>query len=148
VPFHDADDYHSPENVQKMSGGSPLDDGDRIPWLESLAREMRHWAQSGGAVLACSALKVSYRKILMTGCSDLLWVYLRASRDTISERLRERPEHFMPFSLVDSQLEALEEPGPEAIILDATLSPSVLVAQIQEQIARWLDDRNKDTEDP
>src|SRR6266513_2522014 len=112
VEFVEADEYHSPENVERMSRGIPLTDDDRALWLRSLAKRIRKASDAGtGLVVSCSALKRSYRDILRAGASDLRFVFLKGDRALIAERLRGRALHFMPASLLDSQLATLEEPS-------------------------------------
>ena len=86
IPFHDGDEFHPPENVQKMARGIPLVREDRLPWLRTMAGEMVGWEESGGAVLACSALKAEYRDILSEGDTSIAWVYLRGSKELILSR--------------------------------------------------------------
>jgi carbohydrate kinase (thermoresistant glucokinase family) len=128
LPFHDGDAFHPAGNVSKMSAGIPLDDADREPWLEILAGKIREWNQSGGAVLACSALKEKYRETLRRG-GDTRFVLLEAPRKVIAERLRHRTEHFMPPSLLDSQFAALEIPA-DAIHIATESSVQESVADI------------------
>lgn len=107
IPFYDADDFHPPANVAKMSSEKPLTDEDRMPWLQTLAEQLMEWPS---AVLACSALKESYRKVLNIE-PGLKWVYLQGSRDTILQRMNARSDHFMKPAMLDSQLSTLEEPA-------------------------------------
>jgi gluconokinase len=116
VPFIEGDDYHSPENVRRMSSGIPLTDEDRAGWLQMLAGLIRDAKDAGtGLVLTCSSLKRSYRDVLRAGASPkpLRFIYLRGTREVIGERLRARKGHFMPPALLESQFEALEEPTPD-----------------------------------
>lgn len=106
-PFLDADEFHPPENVAKMAAGTPLTDADRQPWLELLNKKLRGLEN---AVLACSALKESYRKILAQGLTDYRFVHLRGSIELIRARLGERRHRYMPASLLESQFAALEPP--------------------------------------
>lgn len=109
--FFDADDFHSPENKAKMSAGIALDDIDRTPWLESLSRSIQDWlALESCTVLACSALKASYRRILDGGDRRVLFIYLKLSFAEIEKRLAARKDHFMNKDLLESQFSALEEP--------------------------------------
>lgn len=109
--FLDADDLHPQANIDKMSRGLPLDDADRMPWLEALAAALDVAAQSApGAVLACSALKKSYRDILASGGRAVRFVYLEGSADLVAERLRQRQGHFMSPDLLASQFDTLEVP--------------------------------------
>lgn len=103
--FLDADDFHPPENLAKMRAGIPLDDADRAPWLDRLAAEL---AARPRVVLACSALKRRYRDRLREAAPDLHFVILDVPRETLEQRMRER-NHFMPPSLLDSQLATLED---------------------------------------
>jgi gluconokinase len=116
IPFIEGDDYHPPENVQRMSSGIPLTDDDRAGWLELLAARIREAKDAGtGLVLSCSALKRSYREILRDAATPepLRFIFLRGTREVIGERLRARKGHFMPPALLESQFEALEEPAPD-----------------------------------
>lgn len=113
--FIEADDFHSPASKSKMMAGEPLDDADRAPWLAVLNAELLERAP---AVLACSALKQSYRNRLSTGLS-IRFVWIRTSRELAAQRVSGRPGHFMPTNLVQSQFETAEIPR-EAIFLSAT----------------------------
>ena len=105
--FLDADEFHPSENVAKMSAGTPLEDADRWPWLERLNEELR---QRTNAVLACSALKESYRQVLCKGV-DCRIVHLRGDLRLLRARLQERQHRYMPASLLESQFAALEPPA-------------------------------------
>lgn len=105
LPFVDADDLHPDANVAKMAAGTPLDDEDRWPWLDIVAQALRDSA--GGAVVACSALARRYRDRIRAGASDAVFVELKVSAEELSRRMTSR-EHFMPSSLLASQLAALE----------------------------------------
>lgn len=135
LPFHDADDFHPAENVARMSAGQPLTDEERYPWLENLASHLVDWDAGGGAVLACSALKQSYRNILRQGSPDLQFVYLKAAPALVRERIERRTDHYMPAELVDSQFEILEEPE-EAIEVDAALELEQVVDHIMTRLPR------------
>lgn len=111
LPFIEADDFHSKENVSKMSRGIPLNDEDRHPWLQLLSYELQWHEQNNGAILACSALKESYRKILQGGLHEkIVWIYLKGEQDALKKRIKNRTEHFMPEALLQSQMATLEEP--------------------------------------
>ncbi|TVR16873.1 MAG: gluconokinase [Balneolaceae bacterium] len=112
LPFFDADDFHPEENVEKMRNVIPLNDEDRKPWLLNLSQKISEWNRSGGAVLACSALKESYRKLLISksGQNQVQFIYLQGSKGLISERMKIRTGHYMPAELLDSQFKDLEEP--------------------------------------
>ena len=127
--FLDADEFHPAENVAKMSAGTPLEDADRWPWLERLNEELR---QRTNAVLACSALKDSYRQVL---CKDLECriVHLRGSSDLLRARLQERKHRYMPASLLESQFAALEPPAG-AIDVDVARPVQECVAAILAQL--------------
>jgi gluconokinase len=115
--FVDADDFHPPANVAKMHAGIPLDDADRAPWLAALREAIDDWLKQGtDVVLACSALKQSYRDQLLFSPDERL-VYLRGNRELISKRLTQRREHYMDPRLLPSQFAALEEPT-NAIVVD------------------------------
>jgi gluconokinase len=133
LEFVEGDHYHSAENVARMSAGLPLTDADRQGWLRALAERIRDAVNAGtGLVLACSALKRSYRDLLRaeSGAPRLQFIFLRGERTLIAERIAGRRGHYMPASLLDSQLEALEEPSPDerAWVYDVTSSPDELVA--------------------
>ncbi len=134
LPFFDADNFHPSENVTKMSSGEPLNDNDRKPWLEILAEKIEKWNRSDGAVLACSALKESYRKLLISKSTDVQFVYLNGAKDIILQRMKNREGHYMPPDLLDSQFEALEEPGDEAIHVSIKQTPKEIVDRIIEMI--------------
>lgn len=108
--FLEGDGLHSPANVAKMSAGTPLDDNDRWPWLDAIAAWMsRHLDEGDNAVVACSALRRAYRDRLRRAGVGVRFVYLRVPHDELARRMQSR-EHFMPPSLLDSQLATLEEP--------------------------------------
>ncbi len=114
VDFVEGDDYHPPENVRRMASGIPLTDEDRAGWLRALATRIREASDAGsGLVLTCSALKRSYRDVLRAAAPDLQFVFLNGPRSLIAERLAGRRGHFMPASLLDSQLATLEEPATD-----------------------------------
>ena len=129
--FHDADDFHTPENRERMRRGVPLDDGRREPWLRKV-REVIEAAirERVGAVIACSALKEHYRRVLSDGLRGVRFVFLDADRDLLLRRLAEREDHFAGPSLLDSQLDALEPPV-DALTVDASQPVETLVAEIQ-----------------
>lgn len=130
--FVDADDFHPPENVEKMRQGRPLTDRDREPWLDALATLIDGWLEAGAdTVLACSALKRAYRNRLGAGRPDVRIVHLTAPRPLVHERLRGR-DHFMPPALLSSQLEALEPPeeDEDAVTVSAEGNPRLVVDRI------------------
>ncbi len=133
VPFVEGDAFHPPENIARMAAGIPLDDQNRHGWLQALAAELQSArTASQGVVLACSALKRRYRDILRTGDDDVRFVFLTTDADVLRERLAARPGHFMPPSLIDSQLEALEPPHDDehAWTFDARMLPDDIVAAV------------------
>ena len=117
LPFFDADDFHPEANIKKMSSGKSLYDEDRLPWLTNLAQHIRNVANKNGAVLACSALKQSYRNILSKYYNDIQWVFLNGSFELINARMQKRENHFMPVALLQSQFNTLEMPK-NAIVID------------------------------
>ena len=124
-PFHDADDFHPDANRRKMAAGVPLTEADRRPWLEDLARRMTDWEAGGGAVVACSALRRRHRDLLAAASPGAVcFVFLDAPVEVLRDRLAKRRGHYMPASLLDSQLATLERPGPEeAMRVDASGDP-------------------------
>ena len=114
VDFVEGDDYHPPENVHRMASGIPLTDDDRASWLQALATRIREANGAGtGLVVTCSALKRSYRDVLRAAAPEVRFVFLNGSRALISQRVAERRGHFMPASLLESQLAILEEPASD-----------------------------------
>jgi gluconokinase len=139
--FQEGDELHSAENVEKMHGGTPLTDEDRMPWLHKIAEEIDSWRARGeSGVLTCSALKRSYRDIIIGDRPDVTLVYLRGSYDLIRRRMAARHEHFMPVALLDSQFAALQEPTPDEhpIIVDVGSVP----AEVATEIVRQLEERH------
>jgi gluconokinase len=113
-PFKDGDELHPAANIAKMHSGHPLDDGDRGPWLESIAAWIDKWRAAGSrGVITCSALKRSYRAVLTKGRGEVRIVYLHGDMALIAKRLAARTGHFMPSDLLASQFATLEEPGPD-----------------------------------
>jgi carbohydrate kinase (thermoresistant glucokinase family) len=128
LPFLEGDDLHSKEAVQKMRSGRPLTDADREPWLDAIGDWLR--SQPSGGVASCSALKRAYRDRLRAHAPGLWCVQLVADAALVRERVAQRPDHFMPAALVDSQLAALEPLGADepGVTLDAGLPLPSLVA--------------------
>ena len=111
IPFYDADDFHLHGNIVKMNQGIPLGDLDRKSWLETLSKNLAQWEAAAGAVLACSALKETYRTVLQSGVeNDVTWVYLYGRSELIKERMAGRKGHYFKPNLVDSQFADLEPP--------------------------------------
>ena len=134
IVFVEGDDLHPPDNVKRMADGIPLTDADRHGWLLAIAARLREAKRAGvGLVAACSALKRSYRDLLRSaGAADVRFVYLAGSRPLLAERMATRRGHFMPPSLLDSQLATLDEPSPEerAWVCDITQAPHAIVADL------------------
>ncbi|MBC1216557.1 gluconokinase [Trichormus variabilis ARAD] len=131
--FYDADSFHSLENIEKMRRGIPLDDADRIPWLQSLQTAITNWLQNNrNVVLACSALKASYRQFLLLD-TDIKLVYLQGTFELIQTRLQKREHHFMNVELLTSQFASLEEPD-DVIRVDISQSPQVIIQVIKTMI--------------
>jgi gluconokinase len=107
VPFADADDFHPPANIAKMTAGEPLNDDDRYPWLEAIGEWLAARCSDGG-VMSCSALKRKYREQLRQHCSDVIFLHLAGTPEVIGRRQASRPGHFMPASLLASQFATLE----------------------------------------
>lgn len=126
LTFVEADEFHSPANIEKMRSGVPLGDAERAPWLAALAMRL---GTGSPAALACSALRRSYRDVLRSGCPDLFFIHLDAPAAAIRSRMAARTDHYMPVSLLDSQIATLEplEPDERGIVLDATLPAEVLI---------------------
>ncbi len=131
--FYDADDFHPPENIAKMSRGKPLNDSDRLPWLLATNTVINeHQKQQKNAVITCSALKQSYRDLLQENNTDVIWIYLKGDYETILKRLQKRSGHFMKDNMLLSQFETLEEPE-NAVIIDVNLSLEEIVEEIIHQ---------------
>lgn len=132
-PFRDADEFHPAVNIAKMASGQPLTDADRAPWLAAIAAWIDARRELGeGGIVSCSALKRAYRDVLIGDRADVGLVYLKGSRSLIGERLSRRRGHFMPPSLLASQFETLEEPGPDegAVVVSMRLPPKRVVERI------------------
>jgi gluconokinase len=130
--FAEADDFHSASSVERMRAGVPLDDADRQPWLRELAAwQAAQHAQGVSTVLACSALRRSYRDILRSGVADLEFVHLAGPAEVIRERLAQRTGHYMPTSLLESQIATLEllEPDEPGVVLDVSRPTQQLVSE-------------------
>lgn len=128
APFAEADTFHPAANIEKMTAGIPLTDEDRWPWLRAISTWLEEHSESGG-VVTCSALKRSYRDVLRTG-DDPWFLHLHGSRDLIAERMTTRSGHFMPVSLLDSQLADLQPLADDerGLRVDIAASPDEIVA--------------------
>ncbi|MEH2065694.1 MAG: gluconokinase [Nostoc sp.] len=129
--FSDADAFHSPENVDKMRRGIALSETDRIPWLQDLQTAIKHWLQENqNVVLACSALKDSYRQFLLLDNIRIKLVYLKGSYELIQMRLQERSNHYMSEKLLNSQFDTLEEPL-DTLCMDVAQPPQIIAQNIR-----------------
>ena len=138
--FLDADALHSPENVAKMAGGMPLDDSDREPWIEAVARAAGELGRSGAhVVVACSALRRLHRERLRQAGPDVRFVHLAGGPGLARRRIEGRDGHFMESDMVASQFAALEPPEGEAGVLG--LDPARPVDELVEAAARWVEPR-------
>lgn len=134
-PYHEADDFHSAANQDKMARGIPLDDHDRTPWLASIRAAIDDClAADRSAVFTCSALKDKYRQVLMANTRAVSLVYLAGDPATIQARVNQRQGHYLKAGLVQSQFDALEAPA-NALALDTRLPPEKLVAEIRRHCA-------------
>jgi gluconokinase len=132
--FLDADNFHPPANIEKMKHGMPLNDEDRAPWLQRLHDELQNQMTEGHSViLACSALKESYRNVLRDETTPPIFVYLDVDPQTIRDRLQHRTAHFFPKELMESQFAALEKPK-DAIIIDARKQLEDVVEHVIEAL--------------
>lgn len=135
LAFKDADNFHPEANIEKMRAGTPLTDKDRKPWLENLNKSMKDWNDQGGAILACSALKKSYRNRLRKGFKEdeIVFIFLDGSKSLIFERLQHRKGHYMPPHLLHSQFDALEEPQ-RAITVPIEPEPKQIAEEILSKL--------------
>ncbi|MEM6400747.1 MAG: gluconokinase [Cyanobacteria bacterium P01_D01_bin.116] len=128
--FADADDFHSQENIDKMRSGIALSDADRLPWLQKMQDVIKQrLSENTDIVITCSALKASYRQMLLVNHESVKLVYLKGSFELIQKRLKERLNHFMSEKLLESQFDILEEPS-DAIIVDISQPLEVVVQNI------------------
>jgi carbohydrate kinase (thermoresistant glucokinase family) len=147
--FQEGDDLHPKANVEKMRSGTPLNDDDRLPWLQKIAEKIDGWRASGeSGVLTCSALKRAYRDIIIGTRSGVRLVYLKGSQDLIRRRMAARHEHFMPVQLLDSQFATLEEPTPDErpIVIDIGAGPAEIAGEIVSRLEQIQGDG--DARDP
>tara|TARA_S200000501_G_C20790010_1_gene729073 strand:+ start:490 stop:960 length:471 start_codon:yes stop_codon:yes gene_type:complete len=136
IPFIEGDDFHPQSNINKMKQGIPLKDEDRRPWLVSLSEELNSH-KSHSAVLSCSALKISHRELLSSLILNktIFWIYLKCSFKKLEKRIKGR-SHFMPISLLKSQLDTLEEPKGVLCLKDA-LSLKEMIEQVKIKINEY-----------
>jgi gluconokinase len=136
-PFQEGDTLHSESNIEKMRAGQPLNDADRQSWLATIAEWIERRLDAGeNGLITCSALKRSYRDMINRRGSGVLFVFLDGSKATITPRLAARQAHFMPPSLLDSQFDTLEEPGPDEPHIRVDIGPPAAV--IAERILQEL----------
>jgi gluconokinase len=136
-PFRDADSFHPPANIAKMSRGIALNDDDRWPWLAAIAQWIDARCAAGKpAIVSCSALKRAYRSRIVGHRQSVRLVYLKGDMGLIGQRLQTRKDHFMPASLLESQFAALEEPGADErpLIVSIAVLPQQIVDTIIEQL--------------
>jgi gluconokinase len=132
-PFADADTFHPPANIEKMSRGIPLNDADRAPWLEAMRKAILEWIAAGkNVVLACSALKRAYREVLRPSPEARI-IYLKGSYALFAQRIRHRHGHFAGEGILAGQFADLEEPD-DAVTVDAAQSPEQIVAEIRKRL--------------
>ena len=130
--FADADDFHPAENIRKISHGIALTDADRAPWLAAMRRAIQQWHKAGkNLILACSALKHSYREELRAG--DVRFVYLRGDAHLIAQRLHARRGHFATDSILESQFGDLQEPH-DALTVSIDQTPQSIVDEIIDKL--------------
>lgn len=137
LPFVEGDSFHSPANVALMAAGTPLTDDDRHEWLLALAAQLRRArTEARGVVISCSALKRRYRDLLRSGDDSTCFVFLSTDVGVLRDRLRARTRHYMPVTLLDSQLAALEPPMHDecSITVDAHQSPGAIVTAVLERL--------------
>lgn len=141
--FRDADTLHPAKNIALMASGIPLTDEDRLPWLEAVRDYAREYSSTqGSCIIACSALKTSYRELLGTA-GPVIFVFLDGSRELIASRMLLRKGHFMPEALLDSQFAALERPSSEANVVTINIDASAdsvadNAANAVQQHSLWL----------
>lgn len=138
LPFMEGDKLHPASNVEKMTAGTPLTDDDRWPWLDLVGAELRRGNDAGGIVISCSALKKIYRDRLRNACGGpLAFVYLEGSEELLTERMGARTGHFMPLSLLQTQLATLEVPTgePDVVTVSIDDAPEVIVKNAVEGLS-------------
>ena len=133
--FADADDFHPPTSVAKMSAGIPLEDSDRAPWIAAIRLYIEtRLERNEDAVVTCSALKEKHRAILLGGSPQVKLVYLRGTRELLWSRISSREGHFMKPAMLDSQLATLEEPA-HALVIDIAQPPEKIIADLRQAVA-------------
>jgi carbohydrate kinase (thermoresistant glucokinase family) len=136
APFVEGDELHPPENVARMAAGVPLTDADRAGWLDDIGRVLATAGAAGGVVVSCSALKRAYRDRLRAAAPGVRFAHLHGPREVLQARLAQRRGHYMPASLLQSQLEALQPPGEDegALAADIALAPEAIVGSLLAQL--------------
>ncbi|MEU8824101.1 gluconokinase [Streptomyces sp. NPDC048636] len=139
VAYAEADDFHPPANIAKMSAGIPLDDADRAPWLDAIGAWARDHADHGG-VVSCSALKRDYRDRLRAANPEAVFVHLTGDRARIAERMKARKGHFFSGELLESQLATLEplEPDENGVAVDISPDPAAIAARAAAELRRRI----------
>ncbi|MEU5267025.1 gluconokinase [Streptomyces hygroscopicus] len=137
VPYAEADDFHPPANIAKMSAGTPLDDDDRRPWLDAIGAWAHHHAEGGG-VVSCSALKRAYRDRLRSAAPGIVFLHLTGDRSLIAERMRERKGHFFSEKLLDSQIATLEplQEDERGVAVDVAPEPKIITERAADALRR------------
>ncbi|MEU7645538.1 gluconokinase [Streptomyces huasconensis] len=137
VPYAEGDDFHPPQNVAKMSSGTPLTDDDRWPWLDAIGA-WAHGREGRGGVVSSSALKRSYRDRLRAAAPGVVFVHLTGDRKLIEDRMRQRKGHFMPTALLDSQFATLQPLGADeaGVAVDVSGSPEEIAERAVEALSR------------
>jgi carbohydrate kinase (thermoresistant glucokinase family) len=133
IPFFDGDDFHSAANVEKMKAGEPLNDEDRIEWLQKINELAFEQQQLKGAIIVCSALKEKYRIVLNSGITKPVWIFLQGSYQIIFQRLQNRQGHYMPPALLQSQFDNLEIPA-SAFSINIANEPATIVELILNKL--------------
>ena len=134
IPFYDADDFHSNTNIEKMCTGVPLDDHDRLDWLQKVLLKINESNKNNGAIFACSALKEKYREILSDSYKkEVKFIFLKIDKSEAAKRLKIRENHFFPIELLDNQFEILENPS-NAIKVNASNDIDLVCEEIYAQI--------------
>lgn len=136
IPFYDSDLFHPKENIEKMSAGIPLNDEDRKPWLQAIHEFVHKSLPSGSLIIATSALKQSYRDLLIGDLDpdQVQWIFLHGSFELLYERIANRKGHFMPESLLQSQFDTLEIPRAGVISIDVAHTPEEIIDEIMAHI--------------
>lgn len=137
IDFVDGDDLHPASNVQKMRSGTPLEDEDRVPWLKEIGVQLAAYqAKQQGVIIACSALKRWYRELLRHYAPDVLFIHLAGGAEILTPRMQAREGHFMPVSLLQSQLATLESLANFERFIEVDISPSIV--EVQRDALRQL----------